>query len=88
MTDIEPEILDPLLREDRIRTFAEVNFRDEFLQNWHVDCLCWNLEKCYRRDITRPEHPATAPLSEVHLCVGRLSCLGAGPGPDVQADLR
>jgi hypothetical protein len=33
--------------------FHEVNPGDRFLANWHVDCLCWHLEKCYRREIKR-----------------------------------
>ena len=57
MTDIEQELLDTALCEDLTsftrKAFDEVNPGDEFLPNWHVDCLCWHLEKCYRREITR-----------------------------------
>jgi hypothetical protein len=35
------------------KAFNEINPGDPFLENWHVDCLCWHLETCYRRDITR-----------------------------------
>jgi hypothetical protein len=57
MADIEPEALDPLLRQDLTsftrKAFAEVSPGDQFRANWHVDCLCWHLEKCYRGEITR-----------------------------------
>jgi predicted phage terminase large subunit-like protein len=57
MTDIEQELLDTALCEDLTsftrKAFDEVNPGDEFLPNWHVDCLCWHLEKCYRGEITR-----------------------------------
>jgi predicted phage terminase large subunit-like protein len=57
MTDREHGHLDPLLRQNlrsfTRRAFDAVNPGDRFLANWHVDCLCWHLEKCYRREIKR-----------------------------------
>ncbi|MEM9493858.1 MAG: terminase, partial [Myxococcota bacterium] len=57
MTGSEPEVLDALLRQDLVsftrKAFEEVNPGDKFLDNWHIDCLCWHLERCYRGDIKR-----------------------------------
>ena len=57
MTDREHGHLNPLLRRDLAsftrKAFEVVNPGDRFLANWHVDCLCWHLEKCYRREIKR-----------------------------------
>jgi predicted phage terminase large subunit-like protein len=57
MTGREPEVLDALLRRDLTsftrKAFEVVNPGDPFLANWHIDCLCWHLEKCYRREIKR-----------------------------------
>jgi predicted phage terminase large subunit-like protein len=53
----ERDVLDALLRRDLTsftrKAFEEVNPGDEFLDNWHIDCLTWHLEKCYRGDIKR-----------------------------------
>ena len=57
MTGTDRDALDVALREDLTsftrKAFEVVNPGDEFLDNWHVACLCWHLEKCYRREIKR-----------------------------------
>jgi predicted phage terminase large subunit-like protein len=57
MTGREPEVLDALLRQDLTsftrKAFEVVNPGDPFLDNWHIACICWHLEKCYRREIKR-----------------------------------
>ena len=57
MTGREREVLDTLVRQDLTsftqKAFTEVSPGDRFADNWHIDCLCWHLEKCYRGEITR-----------------------------------
>ena len=57
MTGREPEVLDALLRQDLMsftrKSFHEINPGDQFLDNWHIACICWHLEKCYRGEIKR-----------------------------------
>ena len=57
MTGREPEVLDALLGWDLTsftrNAFHEINPGDEFLDNWHIACVCWHLEKCYRGETKR-----------------------------------
>ena len=56
MTD-QQKLLDAVLRHDFPsfihKTFLTVSRGDDYLENWHIDCLAWHLEQCRTGDIKR-----------------------------------
>ena len=85
-------LLDAVLRND-FRAFTHKVFNtlspgQDYVRNWHIDALAWELERVRLGLGTTSYRQHAAPVPQIHNRLGRLACIRAGARSDAAAYMR